>query len=70
MFGDNTAGTIDYSNCRAFEVLKDSIYIQAPTTKFKGLPKNAIEKHGIAPDFYLNPEDQIEQVLKYFKVWE
>jgi len=70
VFGDNTAGTYDYSNCRPFEVLKDSIYIQAPTTKLKGLPKNAIDKHGIAPDFYLNSESQVEQILKYFKVWE
>lgn len=70
VFGENTAGTYDYSNCRPFEVLKDSIYIQAPTTKLKGLPKNAIDKHGIAPDFYLYPEDQIEQVLKYFNTWE
>jgi len=70
IFGENTAGAIDYSNCRPFEVLKDSIYIQAPTTRYKGLPKNAIDKHGIAPDFYLNSESQVEQILKYFKVWE
>ncbi|PXY02381.1 hypothetical protein DF185_06960 [Marinifilum breve] len=69
VFGENTGGTIDYSNCRHFKVIKDKIYIQAPTTKFSGLPVNQIDKHGIAPDFYLNKENQIEQVLKYFEIW-
>jgi len=70
VFGDNTKGTIDYSNCRHFELIKDSIYISVPTTKIKGIPKNGIDQHGIAPDFYLHPENQIEQILNYFNYWD
>jgi len=69
VFGENTAGTLDYSNCRHFKVIKDEVYIQAPTTKICGLPVNQIDKHGIAPDFYLTKENQIEQVLRYFEIW-
>ncbi len=69
IFGENTGGFFDYSNCRHFEVIKDSLYISAPTTKVYGLPANQIDKHGIVPDFYLNQDNQIDQILRYFKNW-
>lgn len=69
VFGENTRGAFDYSNCRHFEVVKDSLYISSPTTKTHGLPKNRIDGHGIVPDFYLGPENQVEQILRYFEYW-
>ncbi|MBK3519376.1 S41 family peptidase [Carboxylicivirga marina] len=69
-FGENTSGSFDYSNCRHFEVIKDSLYISAPTTRVKTLPDNKIDPNGMSPDFYLRPENQIEQVLEYIQKWE
>lgn len=69
IFGENTGGFIDYSNCRHFEVIADSLYVSAPTTKAKGLPVSQTDGNGIAPDFYLKKGNQIEQMLNYFKNW-
>lgn len=69
IFGENTGGFFDYSNCRHFEVIADSLYISAPTTKTKGLPVSQTDGNGIAPDFYLKEENQVEQILNYFKNW-
>ncbi len=69
VFGENSRGAYDYSNCRPFVLLKDSIYIQAPTTRTKGLPINAIDNHGIVPDFLLKKGNQVEQILQYFQSW-
>ncbi|MBS2209832.1 hypothetical protein KEM09_00345 [Carboxylicivirga mesophila] len=69
IFGENTAGLIDYSNVNQHEILEDSLYLQYPMTKIIGIPINSIDNHGIVPDFYLMDADQIGQILKYFEIW-
>ncbi|MFA9389566.1 MAG: S41 family peptidase [Prolixibacteraceae bacterium] len=70
VYGENTSGCLDYSNCRIVDLYVDDMKLSIPTTKTRGLPINSIDYHGIAPDYFLNSEDQISQVMKYLNSWE
>ncbi|WP_430816567.1 S41 family peptidase [Carboxylicivirga sp. RSCT41] len=68
-FGENTCGAVDFGDIISSEIIKDSLYIVYPTTNVFDFKVNGVDSKGIAPDFYLDSENQVDQVLKYFKVW-
>ncbi|MFB6318742.1 S41 family peptidase [Saccharicrinis sp. FJH54] len=69
IFGENTAGAVDFGDVCVNEIIKDSLYIVYPTTNVYDFKINGVDSRGIAPDFYLQPENQIEQILNYFEYW-
>lgn len=70
IFGENTNGTVDNGYLNSFELIKDKLYINYATVKKIDSDQNEVYNRGIAPDFYLNRENQIEEILKYFRYWD
>lgn len=69
IFGENTYGAVDFGDIRSCEIVKDSLFIVFPTTNVYDFKINGVDSRGIAPDFYLQSENQIEQILNYFEYW-
>ena len=72
LFGNNTSGSIDYSNLRYLELIKDSLYVSIPMTKSMRLPTNRIDETGIQPDYYIKSSGNniINEVIKIMKEWK
>ncbi len=68
VFGENTSGCLDFSNCRKIDLYEDYMKLSVPMTRIKGYPKHSIDHDGIAPDYYLPNENQIDQIQEYFKL--
>ncbi len=69
IFGENTSGAVDFGDIRSCEIVKDSLFIVFPTTNVYDFKINGVDSRGIAPDFYLQPENQIKQIIDYFNYW-
>lgn len=72
LFGDNTSGSIDYSNLRYLELIEDSLYVSIPMTRSLRLPENRIDECGIQPDFYIKKsgDNAINEVIEIMNKWK
>ena len=50
LFGQPSAGVLDYSNVRLFTLPSGNCFLAIPTTRTRRLPKDPIDNIGIAPD--------------------
>jgi hypothetical protein len=53
LFGQPSAGVLDYANVRLFTLPSGNCFMAIPTTRSRRLPKNPIDNIGIAPDVRL-----------------
>ena len=70
IFGQNTSGTVDNGFINSYELIKDSLYLNYATTKKIDFDSNEVTSKGISPDFYLDNDNQVKQILKYFEYWD
>jgi hypothetical protein len=50
LFGQPSAGVLDYANVRVFALPSGKCFMAIPTTRSRRLPKNPIDNVGITPD--------------------
>jgi len=70
IFGENTGGLVDNGSINSYELIKDKLYLNYATVKKIDFDQNNVSSKGISPDFYLEKDDQIGQILNYLKYWE
>jgi Peptidase family S41 len=71
LMGQNTSGTLDYSNMRLVNLPCMPFILAYATTRSRRIPDNAIDKDGIEPDVAINFDmPWLEQVLVNFNKQE
>jgi hypothetical protein len=53
LFGQHSAGVLDYANVRLFTLPSGNCFLAIPTTRSRRLPKEPIDNIGIAPDVHI-----------------
>lgn len=61
MFGERTAGVLDYANVRFFRLPSGKRALQIPTTRSRRLPGNPVDDVGIRPDVLIENLDKAGQ---------
>lgn len=57
ILGQRTAGSLDYSNLRPYQLPSGKRELWYATSRSNRLPYFPIDSHGIAPDIYLPPDN-------------
>lgn len=71
IFGENTAGAINYAMIVNKCVIEGKLFLAMPIATNLTLRNNYIDASGITPDFYLdNSKDYIPQVMDIMKRWK
>ena len=50
LFGETTAGILDYANVRTFNLASGKVFLGMPTTRSRRLPKDPVDNVGISPN--------------------
>jgi hypothetical protein len=61
LYGDRTAGILDFGNVRAARMPGGTLSLHYPTTRSRRLPHDPVDPHGIQPDVRI-PADELDAV--------